>query len=247
MLKALAASPLFLPGVAAFAQPGFDRAATVAALALETRRLYHDAAIGAAVADRLAAALAAGKFDHTATPDALAALLNAEIAAASGDGHFAVMPGLMMHAPAVPPTPPHSQVPPLSDDERRHLERVDYGLAAVDLLPGNVGRIDLRQFYRPAAEVRARLAAAMARLSDSWAMIVDLSANIGGDPRAVAHFLSYFFDRPPFVVNRFRWRNLPVEEFRTAADPGGPRYGEFLSTRRHRFAFDLLRRRGIRL
>ena len=226
LLKAIAVASFFLPGGGALAEPVSDRAATVTALAGETRRLYQDAAVGTAVADRLLAALGAGRFDGAATPDALASLLNAEIAAASGDGHFAVMPEMMMHAATVPPTPPHSETPPLSDEERRHLERVDYGLAAVEILPGNVGRIDLRQFYRPAAEVRARLAAAMAGLADSWAMIVDLSANVGGDPKTVAHFLSYFFDRPPFVVNRFRWRNLPVEEFRTTADPGGPRYGE---------------------
>lgn len=197
----------------------------MAALARETRRLYHDRSTAQLIADRLLALVSSDLLAAAQTPDALAGLLNAEIAAASRDSHFMVMAGAM-HAPPVPPTPPHAPVPPLTTAELAHLRRVNFGLAAAELLSGNVGRLDIRQFYRPAAEVRARLASAMALLADSWGMIVDLRRNPGGDPHAVALLLSYFFDRHPFIVNRFHWRDRPIEEFRTTSDPGGDRYGE---------------------
>ena len=224
ILSGLATLPLIASVPSAFAE-SFDPAPSVHSLAAAVRELYHDATIAGRIADRLLASLAAGSFASGQTPQALADLLNREIRTASNDLHFVVMSGTMHHS-TVPPTPPHSQTAPFTPTELEALRRTNFGIAAVAILPGNVGRLDLRQFYRPAAEVRGRLGAAMAALADSWAMVVDLTRNVGGDPNTVALLLSYFFDRPSFVVNRFRWRSGSVEEFRTTAEPGGPRFGE---------------------
>ena len=225
MLGALAALPLALAPAVALAQTAVDTGLTGRALAEAARRLYHDARIGAATADRIEQAMGSGRLDGAGTAESLAERLNAEIAAVSGDGHFMIMAG-DMHGQPVLPTPPHQPPPPLRPDELTHLRRVNFGIAAAELLPGNVARLDLRHFYRPTPEVRDRLAAAMTLLADSWGFILDLSRNIGGDAHSVALLLSYFFERPPFVVNRFRWRNLPAESYSTTASPGGPLYGE---------------------
>ena len=225
LLSLVAAAPLLLVPTRLVAADPSGVEPIVVAIADETRNRHHDPATGAAVADRLEAALRDGRFAGITTPEALARRINAEIQAVARDGHFIVMPGAM-HAPPVPPTPPHRETPPFDPAELSHLRRVNFGFAAAELLDGNVARLEVRMFFRPAAEVRARLADAMRFLSDSAALIVDLSHNIGGDPHSVALLLSYFFDRPPFVVNRFRWRGRPVESFRTSSQPGGPLYGE---------------------
>ena len=223
ILAGLGTASLLAAGRAAAS--GLDPDATVRALAGQTRALYHDEAMANRLADHLLAQLQLGTFRVAADPGRLAEQLNRQIGAISGDLHFVVM-GRSMGRAGVPPTPPHSPVPPLSKDELDLLTMAGFGIAAAEILVGNVGRLDLGRFYRPAPQVRTAIGEAMTRLAGTSALVVDLSRNPGGDPRAVAHLLSYFFDRPPFVVNRFHWRNRPVEEFRTERELDGPRYGE---------------------
>ena len=226
VVRALAAAPLLLCAGPGWASESFDPLPVVRDLARLTRTDYHDGAIATAIADRLLEGLDAGRFASSG-PEELARRLNEEIAAISRDAHFVVMAGVMEDMRQVPPTEPHSETPPLSASELRYLQENNFGFAAAQLLPGNVCRIAIRpQFFRPAPEIRQRMATAMTFLSDSWGLVVDLSQTIGGDPRSVSLFLSYFFERPGFLVNRFRWRNLPAEEFHTTPDPGGPLYGE---------------------
>lgn len=225
VVRALVVSPFALHASISSAARPLDPSATVRQLAKVTREEYHDPQLAAAIADRLLAALRAGRFLGAAS-DQLANLLNEEIAAASKDAHFVVMAGEMPDMRAVPPTEPHSDTQPLTAKERAFLEVQNFGFPVAEVLPGNVGRLVVRdQFYRPAAEVRQRLATAMAFLADTDGLIIDLTKTIGGDPNSVALALSYLFDGPPRLVNRFRWRKLPVQEFWTSSDPGGPRYG----------------------
>jgi hypothetical protein len=204
----------------------FDVSASVRSLAAATREEYHDPKLADEIADRLISALRAGTF-RASSPDQLVELLNREISVASHDAHFMVMAGQMADMRAVPPTEPHAQTAPLNPSELAYLKRINFGIGSVQILRGNVGRLAIRdQFYRPAAEVCQRYALAMSLLADTDALIVDLTETIGGDPNSVALVLSYFFDRPEFVVNRFHWRKLPVQEFRTTRNPGGPLYGE---------------------
>ena len=225
VLRSLAASPLLLHAGALGAAAPFDPVGAVRELARITREEYHDARLAGAIADRLLAALRDGRL-RAASADELANLLNREIAAASSDDHFVVMAGEMGDMRPVPPTEPHSETPPLNAKELAFLKSQSFGFPIAEILSGNVGRLAVRdQFYRPAPEVRQRLATAMTFLRDTAALIVDLTETMGGDPKSVALALSYFFDSPPFVVNRFRWRRLPTQEFATSADPGGPLYG----------------------
>lgn len=223
ILAGLGGAPLLAPS--SLLANSFDADAVVTVLADATRRLYHDEKAANRIADRLQADRRQGAFRNAASAGQLAGQLNKRISTVSGDIHFMVMASAMGHA-AVPPTPPHSPTPPLSSSELAYLSAARFGIARSEILSGNIGRLDIRQFYRPASEVRSAVAVAMREVAETAALIVDLSRNPGGDPKAVAHFLSYFFERPPFVVNRFHWRNLPVEEFRTEHQLAGPNYGE---------------------
>lgn len=158
---------------------------------------------------------------------ALAERLTADAQTVLNDDHFGVMQGAMGANPGGGPSRPHQGPHRPTAEDLAFLSADNFGVRRVEVLAGNVGRIEIRaQFYRPIEEVRARYAAAMALVADTSALIVDCSNTIGGDPKSVALFLSYVFDREPFVLNRFVWRNLPVEEFVTTRTPGGPLYGE---------------------
>ena len=184
-------------------------------LAEVVRREYQDPARAASMADAIRARLSAGAYDTTLADPAFAAMLTADLRAVTPDRHMAVMAGLSADAPKLSADPVYSL-------------RRNYGVQGVRVLRGNVGVIELD--FAPNLNVSdavvERYAAAMTLVRDTRALIVDLRAHIGGEPETVAYFVSYFFEREPFVVNRIRYRNQPTVDYRTAAAPRGSKYGE---------------------
>jgi retinol-binding protein 3 len=207
-----------------FAQTPASRAAAIA-IADAIDRDYHDAQQGRRAAQLLRRRSRRGQYDGL--DDAgLAERTNADAQSILRDEHFMIMAGVMAPnsgGPSLPHADPHQP----DADELETLTNVNFGVAGARILAGNIGELQIHpQFFRPIAEVRDRYAAAFSLLAETSGVIVDLTNTIGGDPKTVALALSYFFDREPFVLNRFIWRNLPVEEFRTTLTPGGPLYGE---------------------
>jgi hypothetical protein len=206
------------------AETGAERDAMVRRLAELVRREYQDEVIGAALADRLLARLAAGAYESADSSTALAATLMQDVSAVTHDRHFYVLAD--MHHGGSPSIRPGRRLSQPDSAWLGQMRSDNFGLRSVEVLDGNVGRIDLRRFYSPFDEVAARLGAALELVADTRSLVVDLTRNIGGDPAGVAHLCSYFFAREPFVLNRFHWRSSGVEEFRTIAVLPGPGYGE---------------------
>src|SRR5689334_9419418 len=75
---------------------------------------------------------------------------------------------------------------------RQALARQNFGISKAEVLPGNVGLLDLR-FFAPAEFSSGTLTAAMALLSGTDALIIDLRQNDGGDPETIAYLCTYFF------------------------------------------------------
>lgn len=192
-----------------------DRREIARRLADVVGREYQDPDVAPALAEAIRARAFRGAYDDAVSDEALADLLTADLRAIVPDRHLAV-------AANVP-----EGTPDLSEDRVFSL-RQNYGLQAVRRLGGNVGVIELN--FSPNLSVSDaildRYAAAMTLVKDTRALIVDLRAHIGGDPGTVAYFVSYFFDRNPFVINRVRYRNKPVVEFSTVGSPRGAKYGE---------------------
>ena len=106
-----------------------------------------------------------------------------------------------------------------------HAAALDnYGVYKIERLAGNVGYLDLRSIDE--AEYTAEtLAAAMAVLSNTSALIIDLRQNSGGANSGVAFFCSYFFPAEPVHLNDVYSRpDDRTQQFWTAAYLPGKRY-----------------------
>ena len=99
----------------------------------------------------------------------------------------------------------------------------NHGVYRVERLAGNVGYLDLRSVDE-AEGTAATLAAAMALLANTSALLLDLRRNSGGAPTGVAFLCSYFFEPEPVHLNDIRSRE-GVQQFWTLPYLPGPRYG----------------------
>lgn len=165
---------------------------------------YYDAQRAAEVAQALRAAAADGRFDALTDPRDLATALSERLRPA--DAHFSVKwsdPAVAPAAPTAAPAPPVSQ----AEAERRG----NYGIQRVEVLPGNVGYLDLRmlagfEFGEPGQPAREAIEAALRLLARTDAMILDLRANPGGSPAMVGYLTSAFTARGQDVFNTFHGR-----------------------------------------
>ncbi|MCA1245965.1 S41 family peptidase [Massilia sp. MS-15] len=106
--------------------------------------------------------------------------------------------------------------------KREQERRENYGLRKVEILPGNVGYLEIHHFHDDADLVEASYAAAMAFLAHTDALIIDLRANRGGG-EAMLLLASYFFDRERALME-LRYRGRPPMQASTRATVAGPRY-----------------------
>ena len=126
-----------------------------------------------------------GRYAEAQSLESLAWILTRDLFEATKDKHLVVR------------VADHRPPPALAADEARAIRarRTNYGIRRVEVLGGNVGYLDLTDFYR-LVEARDALTAAMYLLRSADAMIVDMRDNSGGSPETVALLTSYFFDLP---------------------------------------------------
>jgi Peptidase family S41 len=100
----------------------------------------------------------------------------------------------------------------------------NHGVYRVERLAGNVGYLDLRSIEE-AEQTALTIAAAMALLAHTGALLLDLRHNNGGAPSGVAFLCSYFFGPTPVHVNDVYDRATDsVHQYWTLPQLPGPRY-----------------------
>lgn len=106
---------------------------------------------------------------------------------------------------------------------KREQERRDnYGLRKVEILPGNVGYLDVFHFHDDAEQAMEAFGAAMGFVANTDALIIDLRGHRGGG-EAMQLLASYFFDKP-FTVMELRYRGNRKVEAKSFANIPGKRY-----------------------
>jgi hypothetical protein len=231
---ALLAQVLFAPALLAQApETALDRAlqapitaaqkrTVVEGLAAKLAQNYVFPEVAKSTGNALKAKLAKGGYDGAGTRKAFMELLSEDLRTFGNDRHFWVRfdPALKEDEDDdKPPTPKERE------EMRAMAAKHGYGIAKAEILPGNVGLLDLRAFG-PAEAVGPALSAAMAMLNGTDAFILDLRQNGGGSPEAVAFLCSYFFDEGDsrHLNDIYNRPKDSTRQFWTIAVPG-PRYG----------------------
>lgn len=121
--------------------------------------------------------------------------------------------------------PPDDDVSPLEWLINR-IERstARFGVMDASQSDEGIGYIKLNGFSRPFLSAE-KYAAAMRKVQDSRALILDLRDNGGGSASSVALLASYFFDRPTHLSDIELPRRGEREQMWTSAKVDGPRYG----------------------
>lgn len=203
------------------------------------------------VAQKVAAAVRAkeaqGAYDAIDDPEVFARRLNDDVQAIAQDGHLRVF-----HSREVLPPNGETREPSAAEIARvrEQLRRENFGFEKVERLPGNIGYVELR-YFAWADAVGDRIAAAMAFLADTDALVIDLRRNGGAlDPSSIALLCAYLLPERT-LLNELHWREGGTTRVEQSWTPGwvpGRRYLDkpvyLLTSRRtfsgaEEFAYDL--------
>jgi hypothetical protein len=179
---------------------------------------YIDLDKAKSIGKQLRAQLKKGAYDDLTSPMAYAEALDKDLRRFADDGHLHIW-----YAPEEA-----ENVRALKDEESEEAKRIkqeeyeaarrrNFGIQKIELLPGNIGYMDLRQFMNPQFGGEA-VAAAMTLLANADAVIVDLRRNGGGEQTMVQFMISYFV-KPETELNKFEQsRTLPYVPGKTMFD-----------------------------
>lgn len=207
MIRSFAIALALLLPAQAMAQP--KPRETVNAIAHEIRELYFSAEKGDAIADALEAEAAQGKYDALTDPRDLASAIANRLR--PEDAHFNVVWVSDADGAAAPPSPGPRPRAPASPDAFDPASLGNYGFQSVEILPGNVGLITMRQFANidfdnPDDRARRAADAALAMVANTDAVIFDLRNNGGGAPSMVGYLVSAFTKPDADIYNTFHSR-----------------------------------------
>ena len=163
---------------------------------LRDRYVFPD--VGEKTARHIASRLAAGAYESADVAPEFAQALTRDLQEITKDKHLNVSP----QPPAFQATRDDAEARRLQFE--RQVLRGNCGFVKVELLPGNVGLLQLNSFALPDLCGETAVAA-MGFLANADAIIVDLRQNGGGDPAMVQLLSTYFFDQPTHL-NSLYWR-----------------------------------------
>jgi Peptidase family S41/N-terminal domain of Peptidase_S41 in eukaryotic IRBP len=173
------------------------RRAVIDTMGARLRRHYVDADTGAMIAAHLEQRVAAGAYDGITSPARFAEVVTTDLRAINGDRHLNLTysPGSAGFVPGPEgiqmfggPGPARPGGPPPVNTAGRQAH---YSFGRVDVLPGNVGYVDIRGFAG-APEVADVIVSALKYLEWTDAIIFDVRRNGGGSPMSVNLLISHF-------------------------------------------------------
>ncbi len=173
---------------------------------------YFDEARAKEIADKLRSAASRGKFDALLDERELSSELSTWLT--PFDTHFRVSwaePNLAL------PAAPDATVPERAMPSKGPMRRANYGVRRVDVLPGNIGYLDLRnfsdfEFGKPDQPARQAVDSGLQLLSGTNALIIDLRENGGGAPQMVGYLSSAFVKKGADIFNTFHGHGRTMSE-----------------------------------
>lgn len=208
-------------GNAALAQSDIDQATrdrVVDSIASQIETNFYDSRQAARIASELRSELETGDFDSAQTAEVLAAALSSRLNPI--DRHFGVRysPPSQGEADDVPAPSPRRN--PFANGELSN-----FGFNTVDILPGNIGYIEMNLFF-PASLGGETAISALDFVQHTEALIFDVRQSGGGAPSMVQLLISHLFDAEQNItLNTFlnSSRDYPFELNSLAYLPSEPR------------------------
>jgi len=206
-----------------FSEQGIEDA--VRSLAQIVDDEFYDEVRANQIAADVIAALDDGDYASMTNGDQLAAALTRQLS--QEDRHFRVnyigQEAVIEAMEQATANADRSGPPP--GDPYAGLRRQNFGFASVEILPGNIGYIDLDMFspIEPAVDTAT---AALEFIANTDAVIFDLRHNGGGSPGMVQFLISHFLDASnPVVINTFVSRDYeyPQQMWSLPSHPAGNR------------------------
>lgn len=159
-----------------------------------------------------------GHYQRTDDPQQLAKQLTSDLQSISQDRHLRVLYEPERISAAKQKRSPADSLKKQAS-YLQWLKETNYGFKEVEILPGNIGYLNITRFSEP--ELASTKADAMIELlKDTDAIIFDLRQNGGGTPQMVQWIISYFFDGEPFLLNSFYKREGNyIKQFWTLPHP----------------------------
>ena len=163
------------------------------------------------------------EYDAITSSAEFAKKLTTDLQAISHDKHLRVRFSF-----AVVPKRDENRRPTAEEIAERNsfLKRQNYGFAKVERMDGNIGVIDLRNFTDEIAGADT-VAAAMAFVANTDAIIFDLRQNGGGNPDMIALISSYLFGDKPVHLNDIYFREGDhTDEFWTKPEKANRKFAD---------------------
>jgi len=190
---------------------------TVEAVAAVIKAEYFDPVTAEKTANALRERLAQARYANTRSLEHLAENLTRDLLQLTSDKHLVVavtrdrsMESLQTEKP--------------TDESREMVGRRDnFGVRRVEVLPGNIGYLNLTSLYHP-DEAREAITAAFRLLQNSDAIILDLRNNGGGSPDTAVLVLSYFFEKEGLPLLEIIGRSGSIRSYATDSSPLTNRY-----------------------
>lgn len=105
-----------------------------------------------------------------------------------------------------------------------YAKKENFGFEKVRILEGNIGYIQLN-FWQPLDWVKSTIDATMQFLTNTDALIIDLTKNGGGYSPTDSYLASYFFDKEPMIwTSSYNRQTDEITSTLTFGEIGGKRY-----------------------
>lgn len=142
-----------------------------------------------------------GKYDSCETCESFSTALTEDLFKISKDKHLRVV-----YSERENSVDNEKSMQEIQEEMKRKAKVSSYGFYKVERLDGNVGYIDLRNFYDPAIAGETAINA-MNLVANTEVIIFDLRKNGGGSPDMIALISSYLLEEPTHL-NSFYYRPL---------------------------------------
>lgn len=184
--------------------------ASVEKIATMIEETYFDSEVSAALGSSIRKRLESGSYSAIESESNFAKLITEDLQRESKDKHFFV--GVRVALPEKGPSSdkPTSEKP--ADNRLIDVRRKNAGVQRLEVLPGNIGFINLTGFYRQ-EETKPVLNSVVGFLENVEGLIIDCRENGGGSPEGVVEWMSALCDEEPTEIFYVRNRSGATKRY----------------------------------